>query len=116
MNWILRLGAVFCAGLAAGLWLSATHYRPQLDRQAKTLAFETAARQSLEALTGEQSRALGELSAAADRRAARAAADVQSARVAADVERAAAGRLLVERNAEQSEAAVSALIDEELGL
>ncbi|MCE0933962.1 MULTISPECIES: hypothetical protein [Pseudomonas] len=112
------LGSVLLLGVggAGGAWLSATHYRPQLDQANKEATTCVAARDNLSGLAAEQGKALGDLALAANERQAGAEKAVGEAKASADVDYAAANRLQQERTGgDQCSAAVS-IIDQELGL
>nr|WP_232333264.1 hypothetical protein [Pseudomonas monteilii] len=74
------------------------------------------ARDSLVALAGEQGKALGDLTLAANERQARAEQAVDAAKVGAQVDYAAANRLQQERTGGDQCAAAASIIDKELGL
>lgn len=74
------------------------------------------ARDNLVALAGEQGKALGDLTLAANERQARAALVVAEAGAGAKVDYAAANRLQQERTGGDQCAAATSVIDKELGL
>lgn len=74
------------------------------------------ARDNLVALAGEQGKALGELTLAANERQARAALAVDEAGARAKVDYAAANRLQQERTGGDQCTAATSIIDKELGL
>lgn len=73
-------------------------------------------RDNMVALAGEQGKALGDLTLAANKRQARAEKAVAEARAGAQGEYAAANRLQQERTGGDQCAAATAIIDKELGL
>lgn len=115
-----------CCGLAAvlllvlgaggGAWLAACHYRPLLDAANTNLVSAQLARNSLEALAGEQGRKLGELVQAGDLRERTAAQAQAKAAQEAQPDYAAANQLLRERTGGDPARAAAAIIDQELGL
>ncbi|HBP2047033.1 TPA: hypothetical protein L5324_004249 [Pseudomonas aeruginosa] len=103
-------------GAAGGVWLSARHYRPQLDAASADLAACRASRGELESAVAEQDRQVTALRQAGEQRAREAALAVEQARQRADGEYAAAQRLLLERSVGEQCAAAEAIIDQEMGL
>ncbi|MCE0865591.1 hypothetical protein LU674_024570 [Pseudomonas alloputida] len=118
-DWVMRLagaGLMILLGVAVGVWLATSHFRPALDEEQDRVAACTAARDNLEGLAQEQGRALGDLTLAANERQARAEQAVSEAKASAGIDFAAANRLQQERTGgDQCEAATS-IIDQELGL
>lgn len=104
------------AGAAGGIWLAAGHYRPLLDQANKEAATCVAARDNLSGLATEQGKALGDLALAANERQAGAEKAVAQAKASADIDYAAANRLQQERTGGDQCAAVTSIIDKELGL
>ncbi len=104
------------AGAGLGAWLSARHYRPQLDASNEAHGQCVAARGNLEALAKEQGAKLGELVNQAEQRQAKAAQAVAAAQQQAGQHYAAAQRLQQERAEGDPAAVAEALIDKELGL
>ncbi|MCE0912439.1 MULTISPECIES: hypothetical protein [Pseudomonas] len=118
-----RLGAILLGsalligvGGVAGVWLSAGHYRPQLDQANKEAATCVAARDNLSELAAEQGKALGDLTLAAKERQAVAERAVDEAKARAKVDYVAANRLQQERSGGDQCAAATSIIDLELGL
>ena len=115
-----------CCGLAAvlllvlgaggGAWLAACHYRPLLDAANTNLVSAQLARNSLEALAGEQGRKLGELVQAGGLRERTAAQAQAKAAQEAQPDYAAANQLLRGRIGGDPAQAAAAIIDQELGL
>ncbi|MCE1007219.1 hypothetical protein [Pseudomonas monteilii] len=103
-------------GVAGGAWLSATHYRPQLDQANKEATTCVAARDNLSGLAAEQGKALGDLTLAAEERQAVAERAVDEAKAKAQVDYAAANRLQQERTGGDQCAATTSIIDLELRL
>ena len=114
----MGLAAVLLLGAGAGLgaWLSAGHYRPQLDAANDAKGKCVIARGNLEELATEQGTKLGELANQAEQRQAKAAQAVAAAQHQAGQHYAAAQRLQQERADGDPAAVVEALIDKELGL
>lgn len=104
------------AGAALGGWLTAGHYRPQLDAANDAKDKCVAARDNLEELAKEQGAKLGELANQAEQRQAKAAQAVADAQQQASQHYAAAQRLQQERAEGDQCAASEAVIDKELGL
>ncbi|MFV3289109.1 hypothetical protein ACNFBR_10250 [Pseudomonas sp. NY11955] len=118
-----RLGAILLGsalligvGGVGGVWLSAGHYRPQLDQANKEATTCVAARDNLSGLAAEQGRAIGDLALAASARQAAAEQAVSEAKVSADLDYDAANRLQQERTGGDQCAAATSIIDKELGL
>ncbi|HHX7072645.1 hypothetical protein [Pseudomonas aeruginosa] len=103
-------------GAAGGVWLSARHYRPQLDAALADLAACRSARGSLEAAVVEQGGQIAALRQAGEQRAREAAHALEQGRQQAAEQYAAAHRLLSQRTAGEECAATEAVIDQELGL
>ncbi|HBO1227149.1 hypothetical protein ACPTKS_10845 [Pseudomonas aeruginosa] len=103
-------------GAAGGVWLSARHYRPQLDAAQVDLIACRAAQGELEAAVAEQVRQVAALRLAGEQRARDAAQAVDRGRQQAAEQYAGAQRLLRERTAGEQCAAAEAVIDQELGL
>ncbi|HFZ2572442.1 hypothetical protein [Pseudomonas aeruginosa] len=114
----VALGCLLLLGLGAagGVWLSARHYRPQLDAALADLAACRAARGSLEDAVAEQVRQVAALRLAGEQRARDAAQAVERGRQQAAEQYAVAQRLLRERSAGDQCLAAEAVIDQELGL
>ncbi|HCF3801168.1 hypothetical protein [Pseudomonas aeruginosa] len=104
------------AGAGLGAWLTAGHYRPQLDQAAQGLTACRAARDNLESLVGQQNAAIAGLADQAEQRQAKAAQAVVDAQQQAGQRFAAAQRLQQERAEGDQCAAAEAVIDKELGL
>lgn len=104
------------AGAVLSGWLTAGHYRPQLDAANDAKDKCVAARDNLEELAKEQGAKLGELANQAEQRQAKAAQAVADAQQQASQHYAAAQRLQQERAEGDQCAASEALIDKELGL
>ncbi|CAH0648014.1 hypothetical protein EGJ22_06875 [Pseudomonas sp. p99-361] len=118
-DWVMRLaGAALMAllGVAVGVWLATSHFRPALDEEQDRVAACTAARDNLAGLAQEQGKALGDLTLAANERQARVAQAVAEAGAGAKVDYAAANRLQQERTGGDQCAAATSIIDLELGL
>lgn len=116
MNAWARAGLLILLGMAAGTWVTTSHFRPALDEVQDRVAACTTARDNLAGLAQEQGKALGDLALAASERQAGAEKAVGEAKVSAAVDYAAANRLQQERaGGDQCEAATS-IIDKELGL
>lgn len=113
---VLAILLLFAAGAALGGWLTADHYRPQLDAANEEKGRCVAARGNLEELTKEQGAKIGELSAQAQQRQAKAIQAVAAAQQQADLHYAAAQRLQQEHADGDPAAVAEALIDKELGL
>ncbi|HBO3409196.1 hypothetical protein ACM7Q6_02230 [Pseudomonas aeruginosa] len=103
-------------GAAGGVWLSARHYRPQLDAARSDLVACRASRGELESAVAEQVRQVAALRLAGEQRARDAAQAVDRGRQQAAEQYAGAQRLLRERTAGEQCAAAEAVIDQELGL
>lgn len=103
-------------GTAGGVWLSARHYRPQLDAARSDLVACRASRGELESAVAEQVRQVAELRLAGEQRARDAAQAVEQGRQQAAERYSAANRLLRDRTAGEQCAAAEAVIDQELGL
>lgn len=103
-------------GATGGVWLAARHYRPLLDVANTDLASTKSARNSLEALAGEQGRKLGELVQAGELRERNAALAQAQAKEEARPDYFAANRLLRERTGGDPAQAAASIIDQELGL
>lgn len=103
-------------GAAGGVWLSARHYRPQLDAARSYLVACRASRGELESAVAEQVRQVAALRLAGEQRARDAAQAVDRGRQQAAEQYAGAQRLLRERTAGEQCAAAEAVIDQELGL
>lgn len=103
-------------GAAGGVWLSARHYRPQLDAARSDLVACRAAQGELEAAVAEQVRQVAALRQADEQRARDAAQALEHGRQQAAERYAAAQRLLYQRTAGEQCAAAEAVIDKELGL
>lgn len=117
--WALRAagaGLLILLGVAVGVWVTTSHFRPALDEVQDRVAACTTARDNLAGLAQEQGKALGDLTLAAQARQDRAEQAVGEAKASADLDYAAANRLQQERTGgEQCSAAIS-IIDKELGL
>ncbi|HDQ4576115.1 hypothetical protein N0691_22235 [Pseudomonas aeruginosa] len=103
-------------GAAGGVWLSARHYRPQLDAALADLVACRASRGELESAVAEQVRQVAALRMADEQRARDAAQAVERGRQQAAEQYAGAQRLLSQRTAGEQCAAAEAVIDQELGL
>ncbi|HCA5981820.1 TPA: hypothetical protein ACGJUL_000512 [Pseudomonas aeruginosa] len=103
-------------GAAGGVWLSARHYRPQLDAARSDLVACRASRGELESAVAEQVRHVAALRLADEQRARDAALAVDRGRQQAAEQYAAAQRLLRERSAGDQCLAAEVVIDQELGL
>ncbi len=103
-------------GAAGGVWLSARHYRPQLDAARSDLVACRASRGELESAVAERVRQVAALRLAGEQRARDAAQAVDRGRQQAAEQYAGAQRLLRERTAGEQCAAAEAVIDQELGL
>ncbi|MBG4211060.1 hypothetical protein [Pseudomonas aeruginosa] len=103
-------------GAAGGVWLSARHYRPQLDAALADLVACRASRGELESAVAEQVRQVAALRMAGEQRARDAAQAVERGRQQAAEQYAGAQRLLSQRTAGEQCAAAEAVIDQELGL
>ncbi|MBU8390752.1 hypothetical protein [Pseudomonas aeruginosa] len=103
-------------GAAGGVWLSARHYRPQLDAASADLAACRASRGELESAVAEQVRQVAALRLAGEQRARDAAQAVEQGRQQAAERYSAANRLLRDRTAGEQCVAAEAVIDQELGL
>ncbi len=103
-------------GTAGGVWLSARHYRPQLDAARSDLVACRASRGELESAVAEQVRQIAALRQAGEHRARDAAQAVDRGRQQAAEQYAGAQRLLSQRTAGEQCAAAEAVIDQELGL
>lgn len=103
-------------GAAGGVWLSARHYRPQLDAALADLVACRASRGELESAVAEQVRQIAALRLAGEQRARDAAQAVDRGRQQAAEQYAGAQRLLSQRTAGEQCAAAEAVIDQELGL
>ncbi|MCT5277831.1 hypothetical protein [Pseudomonas aeruginosa] len=104
------------AGAGLGAWLTAGHYRPQLDAALADLIACRAARGELESAVAEQVRQVAALRLADEQRARDAAQAVEQGRQQAAEQYAAAQRLLRERSAGDQCLAAEVVIDQELGL
>ncbi|WP_457927233.1 hypothetical protein [Pseudomonas aeruginosa] len=113
---VLAVLLMVVAGASLGAWLTAGHYRPQLDQAAQDLTACRAARGNLESLVGQQSAAIAGLADQAEQRQAKAAQAVVDAQQQAGQRFAAAQRLQQERAEGDQCAAAEAVIDKELGL
>ncbi|WP_373870730.1 hypothetical protein [Pseudomonas juntendi] len=103
-------------GVAMGVWLATSHFRPALDEEQDRVAACTSARDNLAGLAQEQGKALGDLTLAANERQSRAEQAVSEARASAKDDYAAANRLQQERTGGDQCAAATSIIDQELGL
>lgn len=118
-DWVMRLagaGLMALLGVAVGVWLATSHFRPALDKEQDRVAACTAARDNLEGLAQEQGKALGDLTLAANERQARAEQAVSEAKASAGIDFAAANRLQQGRTGGDQCAAATSIIDLELGL
>lgn len=113
---LLRSVLLLGVGGAGGAWLSANHYRPQLDQANKEATTCVAARDNLSELAAEQGKALGDLTLAAKERQAVAERAVDEAKARAKVDYVAGNRLQQERTGGDQCAAATSIIDLELGL
>ncbi|WP_448678990.1 hypothetical protein [Pseudomonas nicosulfuronedens] len=113
---VLAVLLLIAAGAGLGAWMTAGHYRPQLDAANKENGQCVAARSNLEELAKEQGAKLGELANQAEQRQANAAQAVAAAQQQASQHYAAAQRLQQERAEGDPAAVAEALIDRELGL
>ncbi|MDH0293026.1 hypothetical protein N7414_28230 [Pseudomonas sp. GD04087] len=113
---VLAALLLIAAGAGLGAWMTAGHYRPQLDAANKEKGQCVAARSNLEELAKEQGAKLGELANQAEQRQAKAAQAVADAQQQAAQHYAAAQRLQQERADGDPAAVAEALIDKELGL
>ncbi|BBT41392.1 hypothetical protein [Pseudomonas putida] len=103
-------------GIAVGIWVATSHFRPVLDAAQDQASVCDAARENLAGLAQEQGKALGDLALAANERQARVEQALKDAQASAQVDYVAANRLQQERTGgDQCEAATS-IIDKELGL
>lgn len=114
----LALACLLLVAIGAGIgaWLSAGHYRPQLNAANDAKGQCVAARGNLEELAKEQGAKLGELANQAEQRQAKAAQAVANAQQQASQHYAAAQRLQQERAEGDPAAVAEALIDKELRL
>ncbi|HGT3377064.1 TPA: hypothetical protein ACM2ZS_003860 [Pseudomonas aeruginosa] len=103
-------------GAAGGVWLSARHYRPQLDAARSDLVACRASRGELESAVAEQVRHVAALRMAGEQRAQDAAQAVERGRQQAAEQYAGAQRLLSQRTAGDQCLAAEVVIDQELGL
>ena len=103
-------------GADLGRWLAARYYQPLLNAANINLANTKAARDNLEALAGEQGKALGDLTLAAQARQDRAEQAVAEVQAGAQADYVAANRLQQERTGGDQCAAATSIIDKELGL
>ncbi len=103
-------------GAAGGVWLSARHYRPQLDAARSDLVACRASRGELESAVAEQVRHVAALRMAGEQRAQDAAQAVERGRQQAAEQYAGAQRLLSRRTAGDQCLAAEVVIDQELGL
>lgn len=118
-SWALRgmgVGLLIMMGLLVGAWGTTSHFRPLLDAEQDQVAACKAARDSLTGLAAEQSKALSDLTLAANERQARAEQAVGAAEAIAQADYAAANRLQQERTGGDQCAAAISIIDKELGL
>ncbi len=104
------------AGAGLGAWLTAGHYRPQLDAARSDLVACRAALGELESAVAEQVRQVAALRQAGEQRARDAAQAVDRGRQQAAEQYAEAQRLLRERSAGDQCLAAEVVIDQELGL
>ncbi len=104
------------SGVGLGAWLSAGHYRPQLDAANDANGKCVTARGNLEELAKEQGAKLGALANQAEQRQAKAAQAVAAAQQQAGQHYATAHRLQQERAEGDQCAAAEVVIDKELGL
>ncbi|WP_416146168.1 hypothetical protein [Pseudomonas aeruginosa] len=104
------------AGASLGAWLTAGHYRPQLDAARSDLVACRASRGELESAVAEQVRQVAALRMAGEQRARDAAQAVERGRQQAAEQYAEAQRLVRERTAGEQCAATEVVIDQELGL
>lgn len=117
--WALRAagaGLLLIIGIAIGIWIATSHFRPVLDEEQDLVAACTAARDNLAGLAQEQGKALGDLTLAARARQDRAEQAVGEAKASADLDYAAANRLQQEHTGGDQCAAATSIIDKELGL
>ena len=113
---VIGAGLLALLGMAAGIWVTTSHFRPLLDSEQDQVTACKAARDNLAGLATEQGKALGDLTLAANERQARAELAVKEAGAQAQADYAGANRLQQERTGgDQCEAATS-IIDKELGL
>lgn len=118
-GWVMRLtgaGLMALLGVAVGVWLATSHFRPALDEEQDRVAACTAARDNLAGLAQEQGKALGDLTLAANERQVRAEQAVSEAEASAGIDFAAANRLQQERTGGDQCTAATLIIDKELGL
>lgn len=107
---------LLAVGASGGAWLAANHYRPLLDTASSALATASAARDTLEALAGEQGKKLGELVLAGESRERNAALAQEKANQESQPDYAAANQLLRDRTGGNPALTAAAIIDQELGL
>lgn len=113
---VMAILLLVATGAGLGAWLTAGHYRPQLDTANAEKGQCAAARGNLEELAKAQGAKLGELANQVEQRQARAALDVAQADQAARADYSSAQRVQQERTAGDQCAAAVAVIDKELGL
>ena len=113
---LLGCALLIGVGGAGGIWFAAGHYRPLLDLANEQATACVAARDNLSGLAAEQSKALGDLTLAANERQVRVEQAVGGAKASADLDYAAANRLQQERTGGDQCAAATSIIDKELGL
>lgn len=118
---LLALGALAGAGIAYRL--TASHYRPIVDKQqeaisvaAQVLASCRTTTGTMEGQIGQQNQALADLRRAADDRATKAKADQHQAEQTAGDRYKAANRYQQERTGGDPAAAAASIIDQALGL
>ncbi|WP_448176907.1 hypothetical protein [Pseudomonas putida] len=113
---VIGAGLLILLGVAAGAWVTTSHFRPALDEAQDRVAACTIARDNLAGLAQEQGKALGDLTLAAQARQDRAEQAVGEAKASADLDYAAANRLQQERTGGDQCAAAASIIDKELDL
>ncbi|MDF3932164.1 hypothetical protein [Pseudomonas citronellolis] len=113
---VLAALLLVATGAGMGAWLTAGHYRPQLDQATEGLTSCRDAQGNLEALVGQQNAAIAGLADQAEQRQAKAAQAVIDAQQQAGEHFAAAQRLQQEHADGDQCAAAEAVIDKELGL
>lgn len=113
---VIGAGLLILLGVATGVWVTTSHFRPMLDEAQDRVSACTTARDNLAGLAQEQGKALGDLTLAAQARQNRAEQAVVEARATADLDYAAANRMQQERTGGDQCAAAASIIDKELDL
>lgn len=109
-------GLLVLLGMVLGTWATTAYFGPLLDDQQDQVATCVSARDNLAGLAQEQGKALSDLSLAANERQARADLAVKAAEASSQADYAAANRLQQERTGGDQCAAVTSIIEKELGL